>query len=75
MGNGLHLELTWDTPSYFAFRKYQQYSSHIVTVFLGTLCCSMKHIEATYMFDWEHGIALHPMQGIRALSPTKGDVS
>ena len=24
------------------------------------------------MFDWEHGIALHPMQGIRALTPTKG---
>ena len=27
------------------------------------------------MFDWEHGIALHPMQGIRASSPTEGDVS
>ena len=27
------------------------------------------------MFDWGHGIALHPMQGIRASSPTKGDVS
>ena len=24
------------------------------------------------MFDWEHGIALHSMQGIRASSPTKG---
>ena len=24
------------------------------------------------MFDWEHGIALHPMQGIRALTPAKG---
>ena len=24
------------------------------------------------MFDWEHGIALHPMQGIRASSPTEG---
>ena len=21
------------------------------------------------MFDWEHGIALHPVQGIRALTP------
>ena len=24
------------------------------------------------MFDWEHGIALHPMQGIRALTPGEG---
>ena len=27
------------------------------------------------MFDWEQGIALHPMQGIRALTPTEGEVS
>ena len=27
------------------------------------------------MFDWEHGIALHPMQGIQASSPSEGDVS
>ena len=27
------------------------------------------------MFDWEHGIALHAMQGIRASSPAEGDVS
>ena len=26
------------------------------------------------MFDWEHGIALHPMQGIQALTPTERDV-
>ena len=43
--------------------------------FLGTLWCSVKHIEAPYVFDWEHGIALHPKQGIRALTPAKGDVS
>ena len=42
---------------------------------LETLWCSIKHIEAPYMFDWEHGIALHPMQGIRASSPNEGDVS
>ena len=35
----------------------------------------MKHIEAPYVFDWEHGIALHPMQGIRALTPAEGDVT
>ena len=27
------------------------------------------------MFDWEHGIALYPMQGTRASSPAEGDVS
>ena len=27
------------------------------------------------MFHWEHGIALHTVQGIRASSPTEGDVS
>ena len=27
------------------------------------------------MFDWEHGIALHKMKGIRSSSPTEGDVS
>ena len=27
------------------------------------------------MFDWERGIALHPMQGIRELTPAEGDVS
>ena len=27
------------------------------------------------MFDWEHGIALHTMQGIQASSPAEVDVS
>ena len=27
------------------------------------------------MFDGEHGIALHPMQGIRASSPAEEDIS
>ena len=27
------------------------------------------------MIDWKHGIAQHAMQGIRASSPAKGDVS
>ena len=25
-----------------------------LTVFLGTVWCSVKHIEAPYVFDWEH---------------------
>ena len=35
----------------------------------------IKHIEAPYVFDSEHGIALHPIQGIRASSPVEGYVS
>ena len=27
------------------------------------------------MYDWEHGITLHTVQGIRASSPAEGDVS
>ena len=27
------------------------------------------------MFDWEHGIALHPMQGNLSSSPGEGEVS
>ena len=42
---------------------------------LGTLWCSIKHIEAPYVFDWEHRIALHPMQAIRASSSAEGNVS
>ena len=45
-----------------------------MTVFLGTLWCSIEHIEAPYVFDWEHGIALHTMQGIRDSSSAEGDV-
>ena len=46
-----------------------------MTVFLWILWCSLKRIEAPYVFDWEHGIALQPVQGIRALTPTEGDDS
>ena len=46
-----------------------------MTVVLGTVWCSVKHIEAPYVFDWEHGISLHSMQGIWASSPAEGVVS
>ena len=41
----------------------------------GTLWCSIKKIEAPFVFDWENGIALHAMQGIRASFPSEEDVS
>ena len=50
-------------------------SSCFVTVFLGTFWCSIKKIEAPYVFDWVYGIALHAMQGNRDSFPSKGDVS
>ena len=59
----------------FCIPEEHQCSSRFVTVFLGTLCCSIKKIEAPYMFDWENGIALHAMQGNRASFPSNGDVS
>ena len=46
-----------------------------MTVFLGTLLCSTKKIEATYVFNWEYDIALHEMQGNQASSPSEGYVS
>ena len=59
----------------FCIPEVHECSSRFVTVFLGTLWCSIKKIEAPYMFDWEYGIALHEMQVNRASCPSKGDVS
>ena len=58
----------------FCIPELHQCSSQFVTVFLGTLWCSIKIIEAPYMFDWEYGIALHAMQGNRASFPSEGDI-
>ena len=43
-----------------------------MTVFLRTLWSSIKQFTAPYVFDWEHGIALHAMQGNQASSPGEG---
>ena len=59
----------------FCIPEVHQCSSRFLTVFLGTLWCSIKKIEAPYVFDWENGIALHAMQGNRASFPSEGDVS
>ena len=42
---------------------------------LGDSLKSIKQIEAPYVFDREHGIALHAMQGNRASSLGEGEVS
>ena len=59
----------------FCIREVHQCSSRFVTVFLGTLWCSIKKIEAPCVFDWEYGIALHAMQGNRASFHNEGYVS
>ena len=58
----------------FCITEVYQCSYRFVTVFLGTLWCSIKKIEAPYVFDWEYGIALHAMQGNRARFPSEGDI-
>ena len=59
----------------FCIPEVHQCLPRFVTVFLETLWCSIKKIEAPYVFDWEYGIALHAMQGNRASFPSEGDVS
>ena len=58
----------------FSIPEVHQCSSRFVTVFLETLWCSIKKIEAPYVFDWENGIALHAMQGNRASFPSEVDI-
>ena len=43
--------------------------------FWRNLCSSIKHIKAPYLSDWEQGIALYTMQGIRASSLIEEEVS
>ena len=59
----------------FCIPEVHQCSSRFVTVFLGTLCYSIKKIEAPYLSDLELWIALHPMEGKPASSPGVGYVS
>ena len=56
----------------FCIPEVHQCSSRFVTVFLGTLSCSIKKIEAANVFNWEYDIALHEMQGNQASSPCEG---
>ena len=58
----------------FCIPEVHQGSSCFVTVFLGTLWCYIKKIEAPYVFDWEYGIARHAMQGNQASFHIEGDV-
>ena len=59
----------------FAFLRWHQCFSRLVTVFLGNSWCSTKQIKASYVFDLEHEIALHAMQGNRVSSHGEGNIS
>ena len=74
-GSVLHLELIWGTPIYFAFLRWHQCSSLVVTVFLRILFSSFREIEVPYVFDWEHRTPQHERQGNRASSCGEGEVS
>ena len=65
----------WGTPIYFAFLRWHQCSSLVVTVSLGILFSSIREIEVPYIFDWEHGIPQPKMQGNRASSCGEGEAS
>ena len=71
---GLHVEFIFGTPRYFAFLQCHQCLSRLLTVFLVTLWSSIKQIKAPYMFDEEHGVALHTMQGNWASFHGEGEV-
>ena len=70
-GNRASSQIDLGYTELFCIPEVHQCSSHFVTLFLGTLCCSIKKIEAPYVFDWEYGIALHAMQGNRASFPSE----
>ena len=42
---------------------------------MGTLWSSIKQIKAAYVFVWEHGIALHAVQGNQPWSLAEREVS
>ena len=56
----------------FCIPEVQQCSSRFVTVFLATLWCSIKKIEALYVFDWEYGLLSMQCRGIEPHFPARG---
>ena len=59
----------------FCIPEVHECSSRFVTVLLLTVWCSIKKIEAPYVFDWENGIPLHAIHWNQAAFPSERDVS
>ena len=55
----------------FCIPEVHQCSSRSVTVFLGTLWCSIKKIDAPYVFDWETGLLCMECRGIEPHFPAR----
>ena len=70
-----HLELICGTQSSFFLPPLLQRPSNLVTVFLGSLLSSIKEVKAHFVFDGEHAVALHAMQGNQASFHGEGEVS
>ena len=67
-------ELIWCTQSYFTLLRGHQGPSRFLTVFLGILWSFIRQVKAHYLFDGEHGIAVHAMEGNRTSSLSEGEV-
>ena len=52
--------------------EVHQCSSRFVTVFLGSLWCSIKKIEAPFMVDWNTGLLCMQCSGIEPHFPARG---
>ena len=74
-GNVLHHELIWGTPIYFAFLRWHQRSSLVVTVFLGNHFSSIREIVVPHVFDWKYGTPQHELHGNRTSFCGEGEVS
>ena len=67
----VHIEYT----NLFAFLRWHQSSSLVVTVFLVIPFSSIREIVIPYVFDWEHGTPQQEMQWNQASSCGNGEVS
>ena len=56
----------------FCIPELHQCSSRFVTVFLGTLWCSIKKIETPYVFDGKSGLLFMQCRGIEPHFPARG---
>ena len=74
-GISSHLEFIWCSQSYFVLLWLCQGPSRRVTVFLGTVWSAINEVRAPFMFDMEHGIALHEMEGNRSSFWCEAEIS
>ena len=74
-GNWALSRVDFGSTEVFCIPLMTSVSFKSVTVFLGTLWSSINQIKAPYVFDGEHGIALHAVKGKWALSCGEGEDS